>query len=419
MKKILFAFALFIPLCISCIKDDNNTAAGRKKFSIAVENEIPTTAFPGEDIEFLFSIKFADGIKSAYATADGKEIEGGRYEYSDKPDSVSLNFKYRVMDTYAGNSIDFAVTAEAVDGTLGHYDIPVFILAAKPDINFSIPEDVPGEFLIDGSSLNFPVTITSGSIDMKSLTTYKNEAVLPEMSYELPETDVKKTVLDFNYTPTLGDVGQTVFTFEIMDVNGNLVSSNYSVTFFKKASEELNEYTGIKMGLNKCTSAGQFLDAITGTVYVANGVGAHCEEIDIAIFWSNNAGTNGAAFAAPISNNIKSIYPEATIVTTLGGTTADIPANWATRNESNIRSLYLSADEFAAVETCQEVRDLFETGEKYQEDNDHVSFSKKAGSTMAFKINRPDGTVKYGVIRVTSSAANNTGSLTFDYKIEK
>lgn len=422
MKKLSYFFALALILFASCAKEEGQTVTGRKKFTIAIENAVPATVYPGEELEFIFSVKFAEGIKSTYATADGKVIEGSEKEYGDKPDSVGVNFKYKAQDAYAGNSIDFAVVAQGTDGTMGHYDIPVFVLASKPDIHFEIPEDAPSEFLVDGSTLSFPVTITSGSIDMKSLTTYKNDVKIASLSYDL-EGDLKKTVLPFSYTPTLGDTGlPTVFTFEIMDVNGNLVSSNYSVLFYKQASTELNEYTAINMGLNKCTAFGQFLDAVSGTVYVANGVGAHCAEIDIAIFWSGNGSTTGVAFASPNASNVTSIYPAATIKDVLGGTDDDIPANWATRNETNFRELELTADQYAGVNTCAEMEALFESG--VAPANDHVTFKKVAGSTMAFKINRLDENLeevtKYGLIRVTARpATNNTGNITIDYKIEK
>ena len=422
MKRLSYFLALVLILFSSCAKDDGTVVTGKKKFTIAIENSVPATVYPGEELEFVFSVKFADGIRTVRATADGKTIEGSEKEFDNCPDSVGVSFKYKAQDAYAGNSIDFAVIAQGVDGTMGHYDIPVFILAAKPDINFEISDDAPEEFLVDGSEVSFTVTITSGSIDMKKLTTYKNDVAMPSMSYDL-EGDLKKTVLPFRYTPTLGDTGlPTVFTFEIMDVNGNFVSENYTIHFYKQASTELNEYTALNMGLNKCTAFGQFLDAMTGTVYVANGVGAHCADIDLAIFWSGNSSTIGVAFASPNASNVTSIYPEATIVTTLGGTIDDVPANWAVRNETNFREIEIDADQFAGISTCAEVEELFENG--VAPTNDHVTFKKVAGSTVAFKINRLDEnldvTSKYGVIRVTARpATNNTGNITIDYKIEK
>ena len=57
--------------------------------------------------------------------------------------------------------------------------------------------------------------------------------------------------------------------------------------------------------------------------------------------------------------------------------------------------------------------------------NDLVTFQKVEGSTMAFKLVVTDPATgspmeKVGLIRVTArNATNNTGSIVFDYKIEK
>lgn len=391
--------------------------------TIHVENEIPVTVLPGTDLEFLFSMKYDKGIKSACATVDGKVLPGSEVNYSDAPDSVTLGFSYKPSDTYAGNTIDFAVTAEGVDGAKGHFDYPVFVLAAKPDITITFPDDVPNEFLVDGSLLEFEVSIKSGAVDMMEVTTYKGDTVLPDMSFPVVG-DLRSLSFPFSYQPTMGDTGApTTFTVEVMDINGNLVSANYTVQFTKPLSLELNEYSGITMGLNKCPAVGQFFDAVNNIVYPAAGVGAVCADIDISIFWSNNANTQGAAFAAPIATNIATIYPEATIVGTLGGSEADIPTNWAVRNETNFREIEIDADTFAGVSTKAEIIELFESGTVPA--NDHVTFRKNAGSTMAFKINRTAASStgemeKYGLIRVTARpATNNTGTIVFDYKIEK
>ncbi len=421
-KAIIFLTFAAVALC-GCNHVDDSVVVKSPVISIKVDNTIPVTAFPGTNLEFVFSLNYEGGLKSAYALVDGEKIAETEVSYSDAPKSAVLQFNYKPLDAYAGNTIDFSVYAEGVDGAKGHFDYPVFILAAKPDINISFPEDAPNEFLVDGSVLAFDVIIKSNSVDMMQVTTYKNDVVLPEMTFPV-EGDLKNVTLPFYYEPTLGDTGgTTTFTVEVMDFNGNLVSANYSVNFIKQASVELNEYSGVTMGLNKCPGVGQFFDAVTNTVYLAKGVGAVCADIDWCIFWSNNSTTQGVAFAAPIAGNTTTIYPEATIVTTLGGTTEDIPANWATRNETNFREVEMDADAYAGVSTSAELVDLFDNGTVPS--NDHVVFRKNAGSVFVFKINRTAASssgevVKYGLIRVTARpATNNTGTITFDYKIEK
>lgn len=423
MKKYLLILAIAAVMFPGCNPEDDPVTVKSPKIAIKVENDVPVIVYPGTDLDFVFSLNHEAGIRSVYATVDGEAINGSEKSYSDSPKSVTFNFSYRPSDKYAGNTIDFAVVAEGTDGAKGHFDYPVFILAAKPDVVITFPDDIPNEFLVDGSALEFPVLIKSGSIDMAQVTTYKGETVLPDMSFDTLENP-REMELWFSYIPTPGDAGKpTVFTVEVMDVNGNFISANYSVTFIKPVSTELNEFTGVTMGMNRCTSDGQFFDAVNNKVYSAVGVGAHCADIDLATFWSNNANTQGAAFAAPIATNVASIYPEATIVNVLGGAATDIPANWATRNETNFREVDLDADAFASVMTKQDLYTLFDTAEPMG--NDHVVFRKTGGSTFVFKINRTAAStsgemVKYGIIRVTSRpATNNTGIIIFDYKIEK
>lgn len=423
MKKAIIFLTIAAVALFGCNPDDEQVVVKSPKISISVLNTIPVTALPGTDLEFVFSLKYEKGLKTAYASVDGEKLPDTEVTYTDAPDSAVLQFTYKPLDSYAGNTLDFSVYAEGVDGAKGHQDYPVFILAAKPDIVITFPEDAPNEFLVDGSALDFVVTITSKSVDMLQVTTYKKDVVLPDMTFAV-EGDHKNVSLPFHYVPSLGDTGgTTTFTVEVMDFNGNLVSANYAVNFTKQAGSELNEYYDITLGLNKCPGTGQFFDAVTNTVYMANGVGAVCADIDWCVFWSNNSTTQGVAFAAPIAGNTTTIYPEATIVTTLGGTTDDIPANWATRNETNFREVEMDADTYAGVSTSAELVDLFDNGTVPS--NDHVVFKKNVGSVFVFKINRTSAssageTVKYGLIRVTARpATNNTGTIVFDYKIEK
>ena len=424
MKRFIYIlFLMLLTLAMGCDPDSKEKIVKSPRVYISLDSEIPAAVYPGTVLEFSFSLQSANGIKSVYATADGNEIDGTAAEFEDMPESATVSFSYTPSDTYSGNTIDFAVVAQGGNGAKGHYDYPVFILASKPKVHITLPPDAPNEFLVDGSTLSFNISISSESVDISRVTTYKGDSVIPGMSFDV-SGDPRNITLPFSYTPTLGETGSpTVFTFEVMDVNGNLVSADYSVTFYKQASTELNERSGIVLGANKCITAGQFFDAITGTVYEANGVGAHCADIDFTIFWSNNAGTNGIAFASPNASNVTVIYPAATIVDVLGGTESDIPQNWTVRNETNFRELTLTADSFAAVSTSAEVRSLFDSGTAPS--NDHVTFQKVAGSVLAFKINRSGsesepGIVKYGLLRVTSRpATNNAGTIVFDYKIEK
>lgn len=422
MKRYLFLFIVALFTIVSC-NETEIKAPKAPKVAVKLLNSVPATVYPGEKVDFQYALLYKGGVESAKAYADGMLIDGSEVVFSTSQDSVVYSFSYTATDIYAGNTIDFVVEASGADGAKGRTDIPLFVLASKPEVIFTYPSNLPQEFMVDGSSLEFDLIIESKSIAIKTLTTYKNEIKLEEMCAEY-EDEVKIINLPFSYTPTLGDAGEpTIFTFEVMDVNGNIITSQCSILFNKQKSVELDEITGVVMGLNKCTTHGQFIDFISNKVYKAAGVGNVCADIDMALFWSGNASTVGVAIASPNASNVTSIYPEATIVNTLGGSESDIPMNWATRNETNFRAVSLSADEFAAIMTTAEIKGLYEEAEVPA--NDHVMFKNKAGNVLLFKINRSNivsGEIveKYGVLRVTQLAAsNNTGTITLDYKIQK
>lgn len=420
MKKIFYLMAVLPLLVLSSCGKEEGTPEKTPRISISVVNALAPATYPGEVLDIAFDLKYAGGIVEAYGLIDGVKVEQSERTFTVPTDSTRVSFQYMVQDRYAGNTIDFSVRAIGKDDAVGHYDIPVYVYASKPSITITIPGTAPESFEIGTSPLAFNISVTSANVDLKSVTTYKGETKLPDMSFEVTGPDSKNAIIPFSYTPTFADAGSPVtFKFEVMDVNGNIVEAYYSVTFTKPSSSELNEYYGVVMGLNKCTAYGQFFDVVKNKVYKANGVGAHCAEIDLAIFWSGNASTQGVAFASPNVQNVTQIYPEATIVTTLGGTVEDIPVNWAVRNNTIFREVDIDAETYAEISLSAQLREYFDNGEKPA--NEHVCFKKTAGSVIAFMIHRDDMEAdKYGIIRVTArNASNNTGSIVFDYKIEK
>ena len=431
MKKTIFNF-LFLLLAFASLascSDDMAITVKSPKIRVSLLTEVPPTVYPSETIPLEFKLEYEKGISKVWASADGTVLDETVREFEEALSEVTVSFEYLVQDIYAGNTIDFAVAATAVDGAEGHYDVPVFVMAAKSDISVSLPEDAPSEFLVDGSVLAMDVQISSANVDLKKLTVYKNGNPVGAMSVDFGE-NVRAHTLNFSYQPTMGDTGApTLFTFEIQDVNGNITEAYYSIQFYKAASTELNEYNGVIMGMNKCITHGQFFNAHDNVVYKAPGVGAECANVDFVTFWSNNTGTKGAAFASPNAFNVSSIYTEATIVNLLGGSTEDIPLNWTPRNETIFRILNIDADAFASVSTKAEVEELFQNGTSPA--NEHVVMQVKAGTTLAFctlrkpakedgQESEPEPEPRYGLIRVTERAAtNNTGTITFDYKIVK
>lgn len=423
MKRFLIISFLAAIAFIGCDRTDDDVVVKKPVISIKVENSVPVTVTPGTEVDFVFSMKYKNGIRSAYATVNGKTIEGTECFYEDAPDSTAVEFSYVTDMTHVGNTLDFAIYAEGTDGAKGYYDYPVFVLAAQPDIDIIFPDDAPESFVVDETTpLSFDILVTSGSFDLTSITIYKKAELLSQII--LAEGDDRHNVtVPFTYTPVLGDIGgSTSFNIEVKDAAGNMVTVGYKVKFIKEgASTELDEFTEVTMGFQKCTSDSQFINAVTGSKHVAKGVSEICADIDWCVFYSTASGKAGAAFAAPTFASLSSVFND-TIISGLGADTADRVVNWSTRNATLFKSVTMDAAAFASVTTSQEVEDIYKNATSTEVDN---LYAQKPGSVIAFKINRTkDSTsgelVKYGLIRVLEPApTNNTGFVTFDYKIQK
>ena len=394
----------------SCTSDAGVEESG-PKIKISLEDEVPVAIYPTESIDISVSITYENGIAESYVSLAKTELEGTRQVYENYPTSASFDFSFVPQDSHTGTTLDFMIHVTGADGNIGRYDVPVYILAAKPQIEIIIPADAPSETDVK-DAIGFNVSVTSGNTDIRSISTYRGD-VLIEESVMTEFNDPRNAEYPFSFTPDLADVGAPLtFRFEVMDVNGNIVSSLYQVTVTKQASVELSEFYGIVIGMNKCTTAGSFLDLHTGTVYKANGVSTVCDLIDLAVFRSGNATTQGPAIASPNVQNVTQIFPEATIVTTLGGTVADIPLNWTTRNETLFKEIEMTAEEFASLETKAQVEAVFNNSASAEV---KVIFKQLKGKYFTFKTH--DGYI--GVGTVTAHAAANTGSITIDYKIVK
>lgn len=411
-------FALSLPTFESCSKDDDRAGSGpaHDRITFALTSEAPVAEYPDTQVSYTFTVEYPAGLSQIVAMIDDKEIENSKQIYEDAPVSAIYEFRYTLLASQSGQTVDFVFKATGADEYEGSIDYPVYVYASQADIDITLPDDAPTEVDIDAlQKLAFDVNISAAAGIMK-IRTLKNGEAIEALTKTDGFTTSKTDIYAFEYEPTAGDVGQTVtFTFEVTDNDGNLVTSDYAVDFIRAASAELDEYYGINVGLNRCTSYGPFLDVDACQVYtVADGY-EKCADIDIVLFWSGNASTIGMAVCGANTTNASTIY-NATTITTMGGVAdgveSDVITNWPVRNSTLFKKTTMTVDEYASIYTREELAAAYEN---CTEAESGLANMLKAERVVVFKT--ADG--RYGIMKVVSSGTNNKDNAVFDYKIEK
>ncbi len=402
-------------LCAVSCDDTVSPADDTVQIKIGLISEPPVMARPGDEVEYTFSISCEGGLKEVSAMLNNEILEGSTATWADAPVSADWSFSYVVKDEDAGNTLDFSAVVSSADGLKKSYDVPLYVQAAEADIQISVPEDAPEEWNL-GEELTFSVSVVSAT-DIRQIATYKNGNVLEELIMTEFE-DRRNVAYPFSYMPEVTDIGaETTFRFEVMDVNGNIVSAEYSVSVIRPASDEISEFFGVTIGYQR-NAAGSFLDAQNGTVYVFDGCHLHCEEIDMLFFYSNSGGA-GMSITDATTVNAENICNAATIGA-MGGTDEDIVTNWSTRNATYFKNLSDEVDNetFASIYTEKEIIDLYENSAQSEA---QLVNRLQPGNIIGFRIPLDaDGiSNEYGMLKVVSRGAKNTETVVIDYKITK
>lgn len=411
MKRIFKSMVMLMLLVIgaSCIEDSAGTQV-EPKFMVSLENEVPAVTYPSVTLDFSFSLSYEGGLSEAYISMNGLEMEGTRTVFDGAPETAVLNFSYTVKDSEAGTTVDVVVNMVGADGALGRWDVPVFVRAAKPDIRVILPENTPVEFDVK-KELSLEVDVVSGTTDLKSISVYKGTELMETIESEGFDTPRSLKYM-FTYTAPKYEAGApVVFRIEVMDVNGNIVSHEFSITFVKPPLVELYEYTAVQMGMNMNKEFGQCVNLFSGTVFKMDETGENCADIDMVLFFSNNSTSRGMSLASPNKSNVTVIYKKETVVDLLGGEESDMPSAWSVRNATKFIQLELTEEEYADIELKEHVCSLF------PDDAASVDIlqQQKKGNSFAFRT--ADG--KRGVVYITSAPSNNTGFTIFNIKVEK
>lgn len=399
---ILCCFAFFVGAC----SDDDDSVLQTQNGTIKFEktsNE-PVIAYPGDELNFSVNMTATAGIKKVVTILENEEIAGSAKEYPDNTEKESYAVSYTVQDKEVGQALIFVIQAFDRDGRKSTAEYIVYIQAAKPNINISIPAEAP-ETVTAGDVIQFDVNVTS-EFGFKYIKTYLGGNELTDLNKDV-FSDPNSDIYTFSYTTTEVDGAQTLtFTFEVMNENGSVVRSDYQVAVERAVVLDINEFYDLKMGAHLSTDFGPFMNAITGDIYVKVGSTAKSADIDIMVFYSANGAAAGYYFIAPANTDMN---------TTFGGTNnpTDPITSWPTRNDTKLKNMAISSSDFLAINSKAAIKTLYDSSSEVE-----VSKSAKLaiGSTVAFKTVDD----KYGIMILRAFASGSSkGNITFDMKVEK
>ncbi len=421
MKRYIIVLLTLLGVLASCSEEGGQVQDQTVPISFALKGEAPIMVYPGEKVSYSFEIEYENGVSEAFCRVGKAEVEGSRKTFEGAPAKVEYEFEYVPVDSQAGTTVDFVVEAVGADGLSRTTDVPLYVRATKADILITLPDEALSEFMVGEGPLEFTVKVTSG-IDLRHICLYKNEQLVDGSLMETFENP-QSVDYPFSYEPGFADVGSPVmFKFEVMDTRGNIVTQNYSVTFTKPVSTEVNEWSGIMMGYQKNTVYGQYLSSTTGKVYKMSEGGENCADIDIVIYFSGNTTTKGLGITSPTSTNSSSMYGNQTTINNAGGDAADNITAWETKNTvmfklvgGNMKDAAveeLDAEGFGAASTRQALADIWNNS---QSGEIVTALMVQPGAIFSFR----NAAGKYGLLKVVERDAANTGTVTVDLKIEK
>lgn len=410
LKYLLFLAAMPVVLLSACSDDDSDGGNQQKRQIIKVElrEDAVLTIIPDQSVDYKLIISSEAAIKQAVAYVNGVEIESSRVVFDDNTLQADYDFGYAVKREHTGSTLNFVVKIEGVSGRVVSAEYSVYVLSKPANISITVPVDAPAEMTV-GKATEFDIYVTS-ELSLRRIRTLLGGIEIEGLT-QSEFSDPNSVQYAFAYTPVATDKGQTlIFTIEVMDGNGNIITGSYEATAKGAQSTTMDEYFGVTMGYHRNTEYGQFLDAETGVVYGVKGSGAYDDIIDIALFFSNSGGA-GMSLTAPNTTNAATIFNQATI-NVYGGDVSDVITNWPVRNETLFKIATITPDEFAELSEGDQVEAVYTNAAG---EGTGLANKLAPNSMVAFMTT----TGKYGVIKVISRDAANNGKVVLDYKIQK
>lgn len=220
--------------------------------------------------------------------------------------------------------------------------------------------------------------------------------------------DRKSDTRVVTYTVPSSATGDIALRFEVTDDKDKVAA----VTVTIRTVADINTYSAILLNnQSDGTSPNAFYDPINNEKFTLAQAKARSADVHI-IHALRNAGSGGRKLISPSSSDATEIYGDA-------GNTNNI-TTWTTRNNTKFKALNLSETEFNNVSTTAAIKAAAGASDSFTADN---VGNLEVGSTFAALITNG----KFLVGRVTAvngnsvftQGANNAGSVTVTFKVEK
>jgi len=395
---------MFILLLVlgACTKDDESLQyPDGFPVNVAQNVELPYAVTSKDEIVFDITIssKADVAIQQAVLRLDDAELQTA----SASANEIRLQYTYSVTARDVGKSLIFLLTVSDSEGKSVDKDFTIYVQSAPADITVTIPEEAPSEVMDDGA-VDFIVSVVSEN-DISYIKTFLDQVEIVTLTKEAFDNP-KEDDYHFEYHPTVADADRTLtFTMEIMDVLGNLHRQTYDLFVERSQEADFNAFNDVNIGAQRSAGPGPFLNATTGEVYVTGGAAVKSASIDLIAFFSGS--TTAFNITSPtFANTINIIYNPAAIG-------EDAMENWAVRNETLIKKIILTREEFDLLISAAEIETLFIESSVAESE---TSGGLANNNVVVFKT----AAGKYGVLFVKSRSANaNTGYLTVDVKVQK
>lgn len=237
--------------------------------------------------------------------------------------------------------------------------------------------------LLVGSSFSIEVTASKGDRNMDTWSILRDGVALANFDgLDVPETDNFTTVIAD--IPVPADAGAYTYSFQVTDRDGVTGSVTWTITAVEPTS--FTDFTNIQLGGQDNTSFGSFFKASDGSVLFLTAANTS-NGADVDFFYYNGA-TNGPTLFSPTDPDAGSLFSGAVDA-------------WTTKNDTKISSSNLDFDTATPADLAAAT--ISGTKANQLAADDVVVFETAGG-------------IK-GMLKVTSLATGNDGSITFDAKV--
>ncbi len=243
-----------------------------------------------------------------------------------------------------------------------------------------------------GDSLKFGVSCSSNGTD--NLVNFK---VLVN-GVAVVDSSINASSFNSDFIAAKGADPQESYQFVITDIAGHSASSTVTIT---AVFGEIMTFPNVLLGAQANVTEPSFVSYSNNTVTRYYQVDAfnHQSDIDMFCFWENTTSHPDSMKLAAPGSNITGIFTGATA-----------PENYTIKNVTYFVQTTMTPTEFDAIQNDGGILAAYDPNNAFRKVKNLMP-----GDVCAFKIQSG----LYGLLKVTASQGPETGTLTFDIKIQK